>query len=62
MSFIQTGSGKLHYVLEVLKSDPRMPKEFSSMHLESLFDPARYLGEAPAFVERVLVHHRHRKA
>ena len=49
-------------LLEVLKSDPRMPKEFSSMHLESLFDPARYLGEAPAFVERVLVHHRHRKA
>ena len=48
-------------LLEVLKSDPRMPKEFSSMHLESLFDPARYLGEAPAFVERVLVHHRDRK-
>lgn len=48
-------------LLEVLKSDPRMPKEFSSMHLESLFDPARYLGEAPAFVERVLAHHRHRK-
>jgi 3-carboxy-cis,cis-muconate cycloisomerase len=49
-------------LLEVLKSDPRMPKEFSSSHLEALFDPARYLGEAPAFVERVLAHHRHRKA
>ena len=48
-------------LLEVLKSDPRMPEEFSSSHLESLFDPARYLGEAPAFVERVLVHHRDRK-
>jgi 3-carboxy-cis,cis-muconate cycloisomerase len=48
-------------LLEVLKSDPRMPEEFSSSHLESLFDPARYLGEAPAFVERVLAHHRDRK-
>ena len=48
-------------LLEVLKSDPRMPEEFLSSHLESLFDPARYLGEAPAFVERVLVHHRDRK-
>ena len=48
-------------LLEVLKSDPRMPEEFLSSHLESLFDPARYLGEAPAFVERVLAHHRDRK-
>jgi 3-carboxy-cis,cis-muconate cycloisomerase len=48
-------------LLEVLKSDPRMPEEFSSSHLEALFDPARYLGEAPAFVERVLAHHRDRK-
>ena len=48
-------------LLEVLKSDPRMPEEFSSLHLEALFDPARYLGEAPAFVERVLAHHRDRK-
>jgi 3-carboxy-cis,cis-muconate cycloisomerase len=49
-------------LLEVLKSDPRMPEEFSSSYLEALFDPARYLGEAPAFVERVLAHHRNRKA
>ena len=48
-------------LLEVLKSDPRMPEEFSSSYLEALFDPARYLGEAPAFVERVLAHHRYRK-
>ena len=48
-------------LLEVLKSDPRMPEEFSSGHLEALFDPAHYLGEAPAFVERVLAHHRNRK-
>jgi 3-carboxy-cis,cis-muconate cycloisomerase len=49
-------------LLEVLKSDSRMPEEFSSSHLEDLFDPARYLGEAPAFVDRVLAHHRNRKA
>lgn len=49
-------------LLEVLKSDPRMFKELSSSRLEALFDPAAYLGEAPAFVERVLAHHRHRKA
>ena len=49
-------------LLEVLKSDPRIPKEFSSSHLADLFDPARYLGEAPAFVERVLALHRQRKA
>lgn len=49
-------------LLDVLKSDPRMPKEFSSSGLETLFDPARYLGEAPAFIERVLAHHRQRKA
>ena len=49
-------------LLEVLKSDPRMPQEFSLSHLEDLFDPARYLGEAPAFVDRVLAHHRNRKA
>jgi 3-carboxy-cis,cis-muconate cycloisomerase len=48
-------------LLEVLKSDSRMPEEFSSSNLEALFDPARYLGEAPAFVERVLAHHRYRK-
>jgi 3-carboxy-cis,cis-muconate cycloisomerase len=49
-------------LLEVLNSDPRMPKEFSSLRIETLFDPARYLGEAPAFVERVLAHHRQRKS
>ena len=49
-------------LLEVLKSDSRMPEEFSLSHLEDLFDPARYLGEAPAFVDRVLAHHRNRKA
>ena len=48
-------------LLEVLKSDSRMPEEFSSSNLEALFDPARYLGEAPAFVDRVLAHHRNRK-
>jgi 3-carboxy-cis,cis-muconate cycloisomerase len=48
-------------LLEVLKSDSRMPEEFSLSHLEDLFDPARYLGEAPAFVDRVLAHHRNRK-
>ncbi|MBM3336387.1 MAG: 3-carboxy-cis,cis-muconate cycloisomerase [Betaproteobacteria bacterium] len=48
-------------LLEVLKSDPRMPKEFYSLRIEALFDPANYLGEAPAFVERVLAHHRQRK-
>ena len=48
-------------LLEVLKSDSRMPEEFSLSHLEDLFDPARYLGEAPAFVERVRAHHRNRK-
>jgi 3-carboxy-cis,cis-muconate cycloisomerase len=49
-------------LLEVLNSDPRIPKEFSSSRLADLFDPARYQGEAPAFVERVLTHHRQRKA
>ena len=49
-------------LLEVLKSDPRMPQEFSSSRIEALFDPAHYLGEAPEFVERVLAHHRQRKA
>ena len=48
-------------LLEVLKSDPRMPKEFYSLRIEALFDPAHYLGEAPSFVERVLAHHRQRK-
>jgi adenylosuccinate lyase len=38
-----------------------MPEEFSSSHLEALFDPARYLGEAPAFIDSVLAHHRYRK-
>ena len=47
---------------EVLGSDPRMPEEFSSSHLDALFDPAGYLGEASAFVERVLEHHRQRKS
>ena len=49
-------------LLEVLQSDPRIPKEFSSSHLADLFDPAHYLGEAPAFVEGVLALHRQRKA
>ena len=49
-------------LLEVLKSDPRMPQEFFSPRFETLFDPAHYLGEAPAFIERVLAHHRQRKA
>ena len=48
-------------LLEVLKSDSRMPEEFSSSNLEALFDPARYLGEAATFVDRVLAHHRYRK-
>jgi adenylosuccinate lyase len=38
-----------------------MPEEFSSSNLEALFDPARYLGEAATFVDRVLAHHRYRK-
>ena len=49
-------------LLEVLKSDSRISKEFSSSRLADLFDPACYLGEAPAFIERVLTHHRQRKA
>jgi len=47
---------------EVLESDPRMPEEFSAAKLEALFEPERYTGEALAFVERVLTHHRQRKA
>ena len=49
-------------LLDVLKSDPRMPQEFSSSRIEALFDPAHYLGEAPALIERVLAHHRQRTA
>ena len=49
-------------LLEVLKSDSRISKEFSSSRLADLFDPAGYLGEAPAFIERLLTHHRQRKA
>ncbi len=49
-------------LFEVLKSDPRMPEGFSASRLEALFDPAHYLGEASAFVDRVLAHHRQRKA
>ena len=47
---------------DILQSDPRMPAEFSAAKLEALFDPERYTGEAPAFVDRVLEHHRLRKA
>ncbi len=49
-------------LLDVLNSDTRMPQDFSSSRIEALFDPAHYLGEAPALVERVLAHHRQRKA
>jgi 3-carboxy-cis,cis-muconate cycloisomerase len=49
-------------LLDVLKSDTRMPQEFSSSRIEALFDPAHYLGEAPALIERVLAHHRQRTA
>jgi 3-carboxy-cis,cis-muconate cycloisomerase len=47
---------------DILQSDPRMPAEFSAAKLEALFDPERYTGEAPAFVDRVVEHHRLRKA
>ena len=49
-------------LFEVLKSDLRMPEGFFVSRLEALFDPAHYLGEASAFVDRVLAHHRQRKA
>jgi 3-carboxy-cis,cis-muconate cycloisomerase len=47
---------------DILQSDPRRPAEFSAAKLDALFDPERYTGEAPAFVDRVLEHHRLRKA
>ena len=47
---------------DILQSDLRMPVEFSAAKLDALFDPERYTGEAPAFVDRVLEHHRLRKA
>lgn len=46
---------------DVLESDLRMPAEFSAARLDVLFDPERYTGEASAFVDQVLEHHRSRK-
>lgn len=47
---------------DILQSDPRLPESFSAATLDRLFDPERYTGEANTFVDRVLAHHRHRKA
>ena len=47
---------------DILQSDSRVPAEFSAAKLDALFDPERYTGEALAFVDRVLEHHRLRKA
>ena len=46
---------------DILQSDPRLPAEFSAEKLDALFDPERYTGEASAFIDRVLEHHRLRK-
>jgi 3-carboxy-cis,cis-muconate cycloisomerase len=46
---------------DILQSDPRLPAEFSAEKLDALFDPERYTGEAAAFIDRVLEHHRLRK-
>jgi 3-carboxy-cis,cis-muconate cycloisomerase len=46
---------------DTLQSDPRLPAEFSAEKLDALLDPERYTGEAPAFIDRVLEHHRLRK-
>ena len=46
---------------DILQSDPRLPADFSAERLDALFDPERYTGEAPAFIDRVLEHHRLRK-
>ncbi len=47
---------------DLLQSDPRVPAAFSAAKLDALFDPERYTGEALALVDRVLEHHRLRKA
>ena len=47
---------------DILQSAPRLPPDFSAENLDALFDPERYTGEARAFVDRVLEHHRLRKA
>jgi 3-carboxy-cis,cis-muconate cycloisomerase len=46
---------------DILQSDPCLPADFSAEKLDALFDPERYTGEASAFIDRVLEHHRLRK-
>ncbi len=47
---------------EVMRADPRVTQRISPEALDKLFDPAGYLGEATAFVDRVLELHRKRKS
>ena len=46
---------------DVLTQDPAIGAAFTSSDIERLLDPAGYIGQAPAFVDRVLHAYRRRK-
>jgi 3-carboxy-cis,cis-muconate cycloisomerase len=45
----------------VLAEEPAVTQHLSAADLEALFDPLNYLGEATAFVDRVLVAHKRKQ-
>lgn len=47
---------------EIVQADTRIRAVLAADEIDSLFDPAHYLGEAEAFVDRVLDAHRQRKS
>lgn len=49
------------HLKQALASEPKIAAELSPEQLDRLIDPASYLGQATAFVERVLHTHQNRK-
>jgi 3-carboxy-cis,cis-muconate cycloisomerase len=45
------------HLREIIGEDAQVSKHLSAVELKDLFDPRRYLGEAEAFVDRVLAAH-----
>jgi 3-carboxy-cis,cis-muconate cycloisomerase len=52
----RAAAGQRH-LREVIAEDEQLSKHLSSEELDRLFDPANYIGEAGAFVDRVLASH-----
>jgi adenylosuccinate lyase len=47
-------SANQHTLREVLLADERISANLSPAQIDAMLDPARYLGSAPAMVDRVL--------